>query len=141
MSKREYKIHEMMNQLRQEELENQDTAKKIIDGLKIYKEETEKNKSYDELAKQAVQEIKYDVNSQEKVKREKAGEENQKKTMLKLEYIFYTAAFMYMISFVYVVLRKKNLDEIEAKKKLQKLKINDEMRQMSYLYPQIPKNN
>ncbi len=130
-----------MNQLRQEELENQDTAKKIIDGLKIYKEETEKNKSYDELAKQAVQEIKYDVNSQEKVKREKAGEENQKKTMLKLEYIFYTAAFMYMISFVYVVLRKKNLDEIEAKKKLQKLKINDEMRQMSYLYPQIPKNN
>ena len=130
----------MMNQIRQEELENQGTAKKILEGLKIHKEEPEEQKSYDELAKQAVLEIKYDVKAHEKVKKEKAEEEKQKMTMMKLEYIFYTAAFLYIISFVYVVLRRKNLDEQEAKKKLQKSKISDEMRQMNYLYPQIPKN-
>ena len=139
MTKREYKIHVILNEIKKAEMEQQGIAKRIIEGLKNKEEDDEKPKSYEELSKIAVNEIKYDIKAIEKVKFEKEEKEKINKTMLKLEYLFYSAAVLYIISFVYFVLRNKKLQDQEKEAKLRQSKMKNEFRQMNYLYPQIPK--
>ena len=60
-------------------------------------------------------------------------------TLLKLEYLFYSIAFIYIITFIYLFLRKRAQEKKELLEKKSRANYNEDFRHMNYLYPNLPK--
>ena len=114
-------IHEMMQTNKRKEFEERSYSKKIIDvnfypHFQHLKEEQKEVKSYDELAKQAVFDIKHNVRQIEKVKQEKEQTQDKEESMLKFQYIFYVSAGIYFVGFIYAVINNKHTTKQEYAK-------------------------
>ena len=145
MSKREYKIHEMMKANFKASLEKESITKQMISVFLFYSQiiqpdkEIDQSKSYDEQAKEAILDVKNNGRIKEKIRIEKDMKQETQSTLLKLEYLFYSIAFIYIITFIYLFLRKRAQEKKELLEKKSRANYNEDFRHMNYLYPNLPK--
>jgi hypothetical protein len=136
MSKREYQLRKLFDEIREKENKSREISNQFYRSFGLMEEEKKETKeSYQSMVRREISKIKKKINIQREIKEEKRNQERKTNDeLINLRNLIFGIMAIYVVVIVYILYIRYKRRELEKQlKKIYKEKIEDS-RMKSYIY-------